>query len=193
MTYQKIRGVPKGTPSGRTLAERFWLKVDKRGPDECWMWLGSLHEDGYGQIWMDGRTQRAHRASLRVHGLEPPPYDGGTARCYVVDHACSKPGCVNPRHLRIVTQEENCGVLARNNPFYRNKTTMFCAKGHPYTPENTALKVREGKKPARVCLTCFPGNWRFAIVPRERPKGALTPEGYLKRFGRPDPTIKEAA
>lgn len=186
----------KAMPRGRTLADRFWAKVDKRGPDDCWMWTGSLHEDGYGQIYMDGRTQRAHRASLRVHGMEPPPYDGGTADCYVVDHICHQPGCVNPRHLRIVRQEENCGVLARNNPFYRNKITMFCAQGHPYSPENTAVKygLRGGKqKLIRICLTCFPGNWRYALVPRERPAGAMSPETYEKRFGRRDPSTGSQA
>ena len=31
-----------------TLRERFWAKVDRRGPDECWIWTGSLSAGRYG-------------------------------------------------------------------------------------------------------------------------------------------------
>jgi len=27
---------------------RFWDKVDKRGPDECWPWLANIEPTGYG-------------------------------------------------------------------------------------------------------------------------------------------------
>lgn len=36
--------------------ERFWAKVDKRGPDDCWEWKGgSTCKDGYSR---GGITQR---------------------------------------------------------------------------------------------------------------------------------------
>ena len=28
-----------------TLEERFWAKVDKRGPDDCWDWLEEASRD----------------------------------------------------------------------------------------------------------------------------------------------------
>lgn len=28
-------------PKKRPIEERFWEKVDKRGADECWVWLGA--------------------------------------------------------------------------------------------------------------------------------------------------------
>ena len=31
----------------RDAEHRFWPKVDKRGPDECWPWLAGADGDGY--------------------------------------------------------------------------------------------------------------------------------------------------
>lgn len=48
---------------------RFWAKVDKHGPDECWPWTGST--DGrYGQFWLNGKRVKANRLSLAMHSQE---------------------------------------------------------------------------------------------------------------------------
>ena len=59
------------------LVNRFWSKTDKRGPDECWPFLGSTRlQSGHGQITVklepDGRhsMSAAHRISLLVHGVD---------------------------------------------------------------------------------------------------------------------------
>src|SRR5438067_6003425 len=44
------------------LRQRFWGKVDLRGPDECWPWLASLHSAGYGQIRVGGQAGRVRPA-----------------------------------------------------------------------------------------------------------------------------------
>lgn len=48
-----------------TLEERFWAKVDKRGPNECWPWLASLN-CGYGQIGLNHRPIIAHRLAYEL-------------------------------------------------------------------------------------------------------------------------------
>ena len=45
----------------RTAEERFWAKVDRRGPDECWIWTAYRDPDGYGQFGLNGRNVKAHR------------------------------------------------------------------------------------------------------------------------------------
>lgn len=74
----------------KTLA-RFWSKVDKRGPDECWPWLGATRK-GYGYLKVTGKKIGSHRiAWTLLHG----PIPEGQS----VLHQCDNPPCVNPNHL----------------------------------------------------------------------------------------------
>lgn len=77
-----------------------WDKIDKRGPDECWPWLGTLNAYGYGVI--------GHRRKLAmVHRLVLGSTVGGIPEGMVVLHLCDNPPCCNPAHLRVGTYREN--------------------------------------------------------------------------------------
>ena len=52
-------------PRARNTPEVLWGKVDKRGQDECWPWIGSINQ-GYGRFEMDGRSYYAHRAIFNL-------------------------------------------------------------------------------------------------------------------------------
>ena len=87
--------------------ERFWAKVSK-GP-ECWLWLGAPSGPGYGLIRYKGRYQSAHRVSYEIN---VGPVAGGMQ----IDHKCRNMMCVNPDHLRVVTDGENKqNITARAN------------------------------------------------------------------------------
>lgn len=86
------------TAAGLSIVQRFWPKVDRREPHECWPWTASTNPHGYGQIKVRDKLQRAHRVAYWLtHGVWPP----------VVRHTCDNPPCCNPAHLLPGTQSEN--------------------------------------------------------------------------------------
>ncbi len=78
----------------KTIA-RFWPKVERRGPSECWPWLGAQDRKGYGRFYAGNPTKKpmlAHRASLVISGVDLTSAD------YAL-HSCDNPNCCNPCHL----------------------------------------------------------------------------------------------
>lgn len=138
-------------PIEQEAAERFWPKVCRAGPDECWLWAGKTHE-GYGYLTLQRQGLKAHRASAILHGLDVRP------RMHV-DHMCRNRRCVNPAHLRVVTPRVN--VLENSASVTAvNARKTHCKNGHALTPDN--LCKAHLRKGWRDCATCHRLNRRKA-------------------------------
>lgn len=71
---------------------KLWRNVKKKGPDDCWPWLGFRHDNGHGRMYVDGKAYIVTRLLWRlVHNTDPGQRQ--------VLQTCHKPICCNPRHL----------------------------------------------------------------------------------------------
>lgn len=93
-------------------AARFWSKVRKGEPDECWEWQGAENGRGYGTIHYGGAKTYTHRlAWILTNG------DVRSGLC--VCHRCDNPSCCNPAHLWLGTQTDNARDMASKGRNFR--------------------------------------------------------------------------
>ena len=110
----------------------------------CWIWTGA-RSNGRARIIHYDRPEQVHRV-LYAWRYGPIPRGDPHHRNLVLDHLCNNGLCVNPDHLKMVTQKEN--VLRADSISGRNSRKTRCPRGHTLPTEPNRP---DG---SRRCLDC---------------------------------------
>lgn len=105
---------------------RFWSKVQKLGPNDCWNYLAGK-TNRYGRFHYRGHHVNAHRFAWFL-SYGPIPED------LWVLHKCDNPACCNPSHLFLGTHTDNMRDMGGKNRKYRI-----------YGERNPAVKLTENQ------------------------------------------------
>jgi hypothetical protein len=156
--------------------ERFWAKVERRGPDDCWLWLGgkSTCNTQYTPMTYGAfRQMRAHRVAWQIaNGREPLPF-------HVICHRCDVPLCCNPAHLFEGTRADNqrdmqlkqrSGILGEKNP--KAKVTVeqvLEIRAMDATVSNVELAARYGVDDSTIYSARVGRKWKN--LPGAKPLG----------------------
>ncbi len=129
--------------------ERFWRKVARRGPDDCWFWTAMRFKNGYGRFKIARRVIGSHRIALFLASGEDPQ----KCACHSCDiryPVASHEGrqCCNPAHLFWGTKGENAAdrhekgrdACGDNNGLRKHpeRAARGLASGRYTHPERTA-------------------------------------------------------
>jgi hypothetical protein len=114
--------------------------------DFCWIWDGVRHTSGYGYVTQGEHVNKMARRVIWEMMVGPIP-DG-----MQLDHVCRQRGCVNPKHLRVVTQRENLLAFGSKAPVAANAIKTHCPRGHAFDAENTYRAPSAPDK--RICRSC---------------------------------------
>lgn len=148
--------------------DKFWERADYSDNEGCWPWVGTVNSYGYGRVRAGGRMYQATHLSLEI--------DGRPRRnnLYAL-HSCDNTICVNPRHLRWGTAQDNMDDMHRRGRFVKSKRTnkkmneLIAADIIASSETQSVLAARHGISPTLVSRIRQKNGLKFPRGPRRLP------------------------
>lgn len=131
-------------------AFRVLARVEKITESGCWLWMGAVKPNGYGNIGIGSRCDGT-RATGLVHRVVYEDLVGPIPSGKQLDHLCRVRSCVNPAHLEAVDGRTN---LLRGVPGEKRRT-LRCLKGHDLSVSGSAReRLWDGIRSRLECREC---------------------------------------
>jgi hypothetical protein len=148
--------------------EEFESYVERIPFAGCWIWSRSRGQQGYGDFKRGGKNYQAHRYSYQLYR--------GEVGWHHVLHKCDVPGCVNPEHLFLGSNQDNIA----------DSVAKGRRKGRPRTRPSGLIYKRPDRK-------CYEGRRKISLTQREEVKSlrssGVSAREIAARFGVSVPLI----
>ena len=107
--------------------EKHTIRIPESG---CWVWMSTIHENGYGRVCAGKKPFYAHRVSYeQKYG----PIPSGMMALHHCDVRC----CVNPDHIFVGTQQNNMTDKVR-----KNRQAKGISHGNAKLTEDQVLEIK---------------------------------------------------
>jgi len=103
-------------------AKRFWERVEVKGKNDCWEWMGKKKPSGSAVVKLaDGHECSAHRVAAYLNGIVSSLIQSNAPEKETAVHTCGNSLCCNPRHIKNSTRVQK-GEGKRGSSKRRNLT-----------------------------------------------------------------------
>lgn len=130
--------------------KRLMAKIIKKDDAGCWIASGA-NVNGYLQFAISGLRSDGRVYGTTAHKASYMAFGGVVARGFVVDHKCRNKHCINPDHLRALSQKDN--ILSGVSLAAINSRKKTCKRGHLLSGRNLAVTNWKGRI-SRQCRIC---------------------------------------